>query len=91
MTAAATIATVATNAGDFGDLSARQDHRIGDLSDTDTVRLARDGDHKAFRILVKRHESSVYALALQLLRNPDWALNWVQEAFIVCDRALCEV
>jgi len=88
MTAAATIATVATNAGDFGDLSTRQDHRIGDLSDTDTVRLARDGDHEAFRILVKRHESRVYALALRLLRNPDWAQDAVQEAFIKAYRAL---
>jgi RNA polymerase sigma-70 factor (ECF subfamily) len=90
MTAVATIATVATNAGDFGDLSARRDYKIGGVgdSDIDVVRRARDGDHEAFRILVKRHESRVYALALRLLRNPDWAQDAVQEAFIKAYRAL---
>jgi RNA polymerase sigma-70 factor (ECF subfamily) len=87
MTAAATIATVARNAGDDRDLSAQ--HRIDhQASDHEVVRRARDGDHEAFRVLVRRHESRVYALALRLLRDPDWAQDAVQEAFIKCYRGL---
>jgi RNA polymerase sigma-70 factor (ECF subfamily) len=102
MTAAATIATVATNAGDYGALSARQsrDYGVNDqkidgrktsdqkLADLEIVKRARDGDHEAFRILVKRHESRVYALALRLLGDPEWAQDAVQEAFIKAYRGL---
>ena len=87
MTAAATIATVATNAGGYGDLSARLSSDY-EVSDHEVVLRARDGDHEAFRILVKRHETRVHALALRLLRDPDWAQDAVQEAFIKAYRAL---
>ena len=82
MTAAATIATVATGVGGHGVLTARQ------LSDQEVVKQAREGDHGAFRVLVKRHEARVYALALRLLRDPDWAQDAVQEAFLKAYRAL---
>ena len=82
MTAAATIATVATDVGEHAVLSVRQ------LSDHDVVLRARDGDHGAFRVLVERHEARVYALSLRLLRDPDWAQDAVQEAFLKAYRAL---
>ena len=59
-----------------------------EASDHEIVLRARDGDHEAFRILVKRHETRVHALALRLLRDPDWAQDAVQEAFIKAYRAL---
>jgi RNA polymerase sigma-70 factor (ECF subfamily) len=52
------------------------------------VARARDGDHEAFRILVERHEGRVHALALRILRDPEWARDAVQEAFIKAYRAL---
>ncbi len=82
MTAAATIATVVTDAGGSGFLSAQQQ------TDREVVLRARDGDHGAFCVLVKRHEARVYALALRLLRDPDWAQDAVQEAFLKAYRAL---
>jgi len=82
MTAAATLATVAREVGEHSELSVRG------LSDHEVVLRARDGDHGAFRVLVERHESRVYALSLRLLRDPDWARDAVQEAFIKAYRAL---
>lgn len=82
MTAAATLGRVATGVGEREVLSAHE------LSDHEVVLLARDGDHGAFRILVKRHESRVYALAMRLLRDPDWAQDAVQESFLKAYRAI---
>ncbi|MFT5444763.1 MAG: RNA polymerase sigma-70 factor (ECF subfamily) [Myxococcota bacterium] len=82
MTAAATMTTVATHSGDVEVLSAQS------LSDQEVIKLAQDGDHSAFRILVGRHEGRVYALALRLLRDPDWAQDAVQESFLKAYRAL---
>ncbi len=82
MTAAASLATVANDLGEHRVLSAPQ------LSDLELVGLARDGDHGAFHVLFQRHESRVYALAMRLLRNPEWARDAVQESFIKAYRAL---
>ncbi len=82
MTAAATLATVANDLGEHGALSAPQ------LSDFELVHRARDGDHGAFHVLFQRHESRVYALAMRLLRNPEWARDAVQDSFIKAYRAL---
>ncbi len=82
MTAAASLATVANDVGEHRVLSAPQ------LSDLELVHLARDGDHGAFHVLFQRHESRVYALAMRLLRNPEWARDAVQESFIKAYRAL---
>lgn len=82
MTAAATSATVARHLGEHAVLSVRQ------LSDHEVVLRAREGDHSAFRVLVERHEARVYALSLRLLRDPDWAQDAVQEAFLKAYRAL---
>jgi RNA polymerase sigma-70 factor (ECF subfamily) len=94
MTAAATLATVARELGEHATLSVRESVResapgsVRDLSDHEVVLRARDGDHGAFRVLVERHESRVYGLSLRLLRDPDWARDAVQEAFIKAYRGL---
>ena len=82
MTAAASIATVANDVGEHRILSAPQ------MTDLELVNLARDGDHQAFHVLFQRHESRVFALAMRLLRNPEWARDAVQESFIKAYRAL---
>lgn len=82
MTATATIATVAAGVGGRDVLSAQE------LSDHEVVLRARDGDHGAFRVLVKRHESRVYALAMRILRDPEWAQDAVQESFLKAYRSL---
>src|SRR5437016_11455434 len=46
------------------------------------VDRARRGDKEAFRSLVERHERKAYAVALGMLRNPDEALDCVQDAFL---------
>lgn len=50
-------------------------------SDWDLVRRVRDGDRGAFRILVDRYQRKLAALALGMLRDPDDALDVVQDAF----------
>ncbi len=82
MTVAATLQRVAAGVGEHEVLSAHE------LSDHEVVLLARDGDHGAFRVLVKRHESRVYGLAMRLLRDPDWAQDAVQESFLKAYRAI---
>jgi len=82
MTVAATLQRVAAGVGEHEVLSAHE------LSDHEVVLLARDGDHGAFRVLVKRHESRVYSLAMRLLRDPDWAQDAVQESFLKAYRAI---
>jgi RNA polymerase sigma-70 factor (ECF subfamily) len=59
-----------------------------ELSDQEVVLRARDGDHGAFRVLVKRHESRVYALAMRILHDPEWAQDAVQESFLKAYRSI---
>ena len=59
-----------------------------ELSDQEVVLRARDGDHGAFRVLVKRHESRVYALAMRILHEPEWAQDAVQESFLKAYRSI---
>ncbi len=40
------------------------------------------GDHEAFRVLVERYQGRVYALALRILRDEEWARDATQDAFI---------
>src|SRR5437660_6874703 len=49
---------------------------------TEIVERARDGDRSAYGELVERFQSTVYALALARLRNPNEAQELVQEVFI---------
>jgi RNA polymerase sigma factor (sigma-70 family) len=53
-----------------------------DISDGDLVRLARDGDPAAFRLLVERHLPMARARAARLCRQPDDADDAVQDAFL---------
>lgn len=52
-----------------------------DPSDWELVRRTRKGDRGAFRVLVERYQRKVSALALGMVRNPDDALDVVQDAF----------
>ena len=54
----------------------------GELSDGDLVRLARDGDPVAFRLLVERHQPMVRARASWLCANPSDVDDAVQESFL---------
>lgn len=54
----------------------------GELSDGDLVRLARDGDPVAFRLLVERHQPMVRARARWLCANPSDVDDVVQESFL---------
>jgi RNA polymerase sigma factor (sigma-70 family) len=53
-----------------------------DIPDGDLVRLARDGDPAAFRLLVERHRPMARARAARLCRQPDDADDAVQDAFL---------
>ncbi|MBV9382436.1 MAG: sigma-70 family RNA polymerase sigma factor, partial [Streptosporangiaceae bacterium] len=53
-----------------------------DIPDGDLVRLARDGDPAAFRLLVERHLPMARARAARLCPQPDDADDAVQDAFL---------
>jgi len=53
-----------------------------DISDGDLVRLARDGDPAAFRLLVERHLPMARARAARLCPQPHDADDAVQDAFL---------
>ncbi len=53
-----------------------------EISDGDLVRLARDGDQVAFRLLVERHQPAARARARQLCPNPSDVDDIVQESFL---------
>jgi RNA polymerase sigma-70 factor (ECF subfamily) len=53
-----------------------------EISDGDLVRLARDGDTVAFRLLVERHQPHVRARAARLWDNPSDVDDIVQESFL---------
>jgi RNA polymerase sigma factor (sigma-70 family) len=53
-----------------------------DIGDGDLVRLARDGDRAAFRLLVERHLPMARARAARLCPQPDDADDAVQDAFL---------
>ena len=52
------------------------------ISDGNLVRLARDGDQVAFRLLVERHQPAARARARQLGPNPSDVDDIVQESFL---------
>jgi RNA polymerase sigma-70 factor (ECF subfamily) len=53
-----------------------------EISDGDLVRLARDGDQVAFRLLVERHQPMVRARARWLCPNPSDVDDIMQESFL---------
>jgi RNA polymerase sigma-70 factor (ECF subfamily) len=60
----------------------------GQLDDTILVRAAQTGDVDAFEELVRRHQASVYRVALRILGSSADAQDAVQETFIRAWRAL---
>ena len=59
-----------------------------DIPDGDLVRLARDGDPAAFRLLVERHLAMARTRAARLCPQPDDADDAVQDAFLQAFLAL---
>jgi RNA polymerase sigma-70 factor, ECF subfamily len=59
-----------------------------DIPDGDLVRLARDGDPAAFRVLAERHLPMARARAARLCPQPDDADDAVQDAFLQAFLAL---
>ena len=59
-----------------------------DIGDGDLVRLARDGDPAAFRLLVERHLPMARGRAARLCPQPDDADDAVQDAFLQAFTAL---
>lgn len=53
-----------------------------EIPDAELVARVREGDRNAFRKLVERHRERIYRVALGMLRNPDDAMDAVQEVFI---------
>ena len=53
-----------------------------ELSDTDAVARARNGDHEAFRVLVERYQGRAFRLAVRILGDPDQARDAVQDGFL---------
>lgn len=60
----------------------------GQLDDSILVRAAQTGDVDAFEELVRRHQASVYRVALRILGSSADAQDAVQETFIRAWRAL---
>jgi RNA polymerase sigma-70 factor, ECF subfamily len=60
----------------------------GSSDDRELVDAARQGDRAAFRVLFERYHRRAYALAHGVVRNPDDALDVVQDAFIKAHRYL---
>jgi RNA polymerase sigma-70 factor (ECF subfamily) len=57
-----------------------------DADDRALVERARQGDHQAFRVIFERYRRRAFALALGVVKNPDAALDVVQDAFLRAHR-----
>jgi len=56
--------------------------------DKPLVRAAQRGDRAAFRALVTKYQRKVYQLAVSMLKDPDEAMDIVQETFVRVHRYL---
>lgn len=61
-----------------------------ELDDAVLVNRARNGDPRAFEVLVRRHQNAMYGVALRVLANPDDAEDVTQNAFVTAWRKLPE-
>ncbi|MET0403462.1 MAG: sigma-70 family RNA polymerase sigma factor, partial [Cystobacter sp.] len=50
--------------------------------DLTLVKRVRDGDQRAFKLLVERYQRKVYAVALGMLKDKEEAMDVSQEAFV---------
>src|SRR5437868_15055603 len=57
-------------------------------ADRPLVRAAQRGDRAAFRALVEKYQRRVYQLAVSMLKDPDEAMDIVQETFVRVHRYL---
>ncbi len=68
--------------------AARAEPAPAAVDDRALVDAARAGDRNAFRTLFERYQRRAYSLAYGVVRNPDDALDIVQDAFIKAHRYL---
>jgi RNA polymerase sigma-70 factor (ECF subfamily) len=68
--------------------AARVEREPAAVDDRALVDAARAGDRGAFRTLFERYQRRAYSLAYGVVRNPDDALDIVQDAFIKAHRYL---
>ncbi len=52
------------------------------------IGLIKQGDRKAFGLLVQKHQDFVYTLALRMMKNPEEAQEAAQETFVNVYRSL---
>src|SRR5947208_5390765 len=62
--------------------------KIDPADDKPLVRAAQKGDRAAFRTLVTKYQRRVYQLAVSMLKDPDDAMDIVQETFVRVHRYL---
>lgn len=60
----------------------------GDVSDSDLVKRAQNGDARAFDALVTKYRGRVFSMTYSLVQNQDDAWDLAQEAFIKAWRAI---
>jgi RNA polymerase sigma-70 factor (ECF subfamily) len=63
-------------------------HKYKELPDDALVRLAQEGDTRAFDELVVRYRDKVYRLSFKILRHEDDAAEALQDAFLSAYRGL---
>lgn len=59
-----------------------------ELDDLTLVNRSKEGDQRAFRMLVERYQRKVYAVALGMVKDPEEARDVAQDAFIKVHRYL---
>jgi RNA polymerase sigma-70 factor (ECF subfamily) len=64
--------------------------RLADLTDAELVERAQSGNSRAFEMLLRRHQRSMFGTSLRLLSTDSDAEDAVQEAFIASWRRLPE-
>ena len=57
-------------------------------TDINLVKLARNGDRMAFQKLVERYQRRLFGLCYGMVRNPDDAMDLVQETFVKVFKSL---
>ena len=62
--------------------------RIVPESDSEVIRRVLDGETAAFELLVRRHQQTIFRLALRMARNAEDARDLAQEAFVQAYRSL---
>jgi len=63
---------------------------LENLSESEALRRARQGDPAAFEFLYRRHNQRVYALCLRMVKNPAYAEDLTQDTFVAVLRGIRE-